>query len=54
LAASVYSAVTSGSLAETEAWPGFEVAYVGYAELEHYFDRLQQDDPLTLWREASE
>jgi hypothetical protein len=51
LARSVHQSVAVGSMTEADAWDSLARAYVGYAELEYYFERLQNEDPLTLWRE---
>jgi hypothetical protein len=51
LAHIAHDGVQAGTLTEDEAWPLFEIAYIGRAELEHHFNRLQTESALELWRE---
>lgn len=54
LARSVHGAVAVGAMNEEHAWSYLARAYLGYAELEYYFERLQSEDALILWREAQQ
>lgn len=51
LSRQVHDAVRSGAMREEDAWDSLAAAYCGYAELEYYFHRLLNEEPLTLWRE---
>ena len=51
-AGEVHDAVRGGAMTEGEAWESLALAYVGYSELEYYYERLRTEDPVTLWRAA--